>query len=1538
PFKMRLTDANGAPVAGKTIYIVKSAVTNGGEPVVIDALHKLYGALETPKQKPEGTRVLKTDEDGVFIIYPGETAAILLEEYNVEYTVTELAECYSEDTDWFCDKPEVTKVLPANGTIYEITNNWRWKDLNITKTVTDLGLSDASDTEFTFKIYAADSDGNKVGEPITDFKWQLLDSASAEADPDAWQDPASDGSITAACAGKVIRVTRFKAGTGLVVEEVLSGEVADQYAASETSVSYKIPKNATYGNVGFTNRWLYRDLEVNKTVVTANYDADYEEKEFTFVLETAPEGSTQFVPAANKEYTLVYVGPQEEPAEGETGATVPAEPVVLRTDANGQFKLRHNEKAVFAALEKVGASWRVKELVDEDYSPLVPAELDDEGKYTEWIDGVMGAQNSASFVNGDSGILILKKAWIGDDDDAKAFIEDPSIAGSDFSGWSWGAYFNLDFGGIPVEVLAASNDGTNVYTTSRYYFVKDEDGNRVEKELYNIPTEVYLPSTDSYVIFKLHSEAEGCGWYDFNDLEYTFTEPNASYTRQIYQGDLAGAIIAVNMNLVTYDPDDPYGYNNPGFVTQGTVSDDPVVVVENHVSIFKNVVTKRIKGASVAPGSKLVWRVERFTDGSWVPAEGVTYSINSQDRQLTDYGSVGGPVMYSYSQYGYSVAQESSKTGADGKIVIVPKEWFHDNYEVVIPGTYNNMPSTLTSLAFVMFSEKVYVNLNDEDAKEGDFRVVELLDESDEAWGYLDSYMTSPFYFNGYTGSDYYGNNPNSMAFNDMGSPYANYERATGFVNTNSYQYIRIEKVVDEPTSQVFSFILQQYMDVMDDASLEAAGGLSYVVYDTESDEQIREGKTTGNGKFTLQGGQYALIKVPGRSRWKVTEEDCPSYHIEGIKVNGTMLEDFGNSAEISFVGSPDELLNSNIIRGGTDFQFGIANLAGRLNMGTSYGGSYGGSTYDIRHIYFGKTSDYPDKVSSVYEVMDTKGMGTIRAYGEPDSDGGYNVFILSDDLMYLNPASGFTFGNMYNLQTVDFKNVDASKARDMSKMFSWCNNLVSVTGTSDWDTSNVTNMAEMFVHDGRLEHIEVSNWNTSNVTTMRYMFSMLDPYGSNSYNNHNLRTLDLSKWDTSKVTDMSHMFWGLNALETLNLSGEKWNTSNVRDMSYMFAYCDSVVELDVADWDTSNVETMSGMFEASYGQYWNSQTQSYEYYTQNLTDLDLSGWVVSKVKYMDNMFSRRTGLTELNIGGWDVSNVEDMRYMFQSCTGLTSMDLSGWDVSKVKCIYEMFNGCTGLVSLDLSGWDLRGLYNGSGSYSSTDEFGNYHYYDSYNGPAYLFSGCSSLKNLDISEWKMTGITNLNGLFSGCTSLEEADLSGWDVSSVTGMERMFYNCSSLAQIDLDGWNPTALSNADSMFYGCASLTSLDTAGWTLPNLYDAENMFYGCSGLTVLDLSAANPTNLYYMSSMFNSCSNLETLKIPKLMPAQNSRSSNIFNNDSKLATIICNGNWSSRFYSTNYTEFAGCSGLAPYGWTSSKNTSYYAKPIANGGYFTPEN
>ena len=252
--------------------------------------------------------------------------------------------------------------------------------------------------------------------------------------------------------------------------------------------------------------------------------------------------------------------------------------------------------------------------------------------------------------------------------------------------------------------------------------------------------------------------------------------------------------------------------------------------------------------------------------------------------------------------------------------------------------------------------------------------------------------------------------------------------------------------------------------------------------------------------------------------------------------------------------------------------------------------------------------------------------------------------------------------------------------------LFYGLTNLKSIEGLANLDTSNVTNMRQMFEDSSNLTELDLSKFNTSKVTNMYNMFMGCT----------NLNSLDLSSFDTSKVTDMLRMFFGCEKLSNIDIS--HFNTSNVTTMSKMFFGCKKLEEVDVSSFDTSKVTDMSWMFEQCYSL---KTIDVSNFDTSNVTDMswmfdgcyslkniDVSNFDTSKVTKMNSMFMGCSNLKSINVSNFDTSNVTDMSFMFDSCSSLKNINVSNFDTSKVTDMYSMFNGCWSLTDLDLSNFD----------------------------------------------------------------------------------------------------------------------------------------------------------------------------------------------------------------------------------------------------------
>jgi surface protein len=323
-----------------------------------------------------------------------------------------------------------------------------------------------------------------------------------------------------------------------------------------------------------------------------------------------------------------------------------------------------------------------------------------------------------------------------------------------------------------------------------------------------------------------------------------------------------------------------------------------------------------------------------------------------------------------------------------------------------------------------------------------------------------------------------------------------------------------------------------------------------------------------------------------------------------------------------------------------------------------------------------------------------------------------------------------------------DVTKVVTTKVTDMNNLLNGYNlssdNIISFTNSlfnqdiGNWDTSNVTDMSNMFA-SAILFNQDISKWNTSSVTNMKQVFFRAILFNQ-----------PIGNWDVSNVADMSGIFRsGTNTKHTFNQDISDWNVSNVVDMSSMFSGC--AFNKDISSWDVSNVKNMVFMFDNSS------------------FNKDIGSWDVSNVTNMKAMFQNADSFNQ-DIGSWDTSSVTDMRFMFNNSS--FNQDIGSWDVSNVTNMEAMLSSSP--FNKDISSWDVGNVEN------------------------MVFMFGATKFNQDIGSWNVSSVTNMNNMFSQATAFNQ-NIGGWDTSSVTNMQSMFASAILFNQ-DLTGWNVLLVTN------------------------------------------------------------------------------------------------------------------------------------------------
>ena len=257
-------------------------------------------------------------------------------------------------------------------------------------------------------------------------------------------------------------------------------------------------------------------------------------------------------------------------------------------------------------------------------------------------------------------------------------------------------------------------------------------------------------------------------------------------------------------------------------------------------------------------------------------------------------------------------------------------------------------------------------------------------------------------------------------------------------------------------------------------------------------------------------------------------------------------------------------------------------------------------------------------------------------------------------------------FQNCITLEYIDLSNFDTSNVTNMAFMFNHCNRLKEIKGLDKFITSKATTMEGMFQSCFKLEFIDVSSFDTSNVEIMNFMF--VDCFKLKGIKG-------INKLNTKKVTNMTGMFENCLSLKYLNI--ENFDTSNVTNMSYMFNKCKKLKEIKGMDkFNTINLTTTYAMFQ----------------FCTEIEKIDLSGFDTSNVTNMSYMFNKCKKLKEIKgLNTFITNNVKDMARMFNECSELENLVLTSFETPNVTNFSSMFNKCNNLKYLNLLNFEING-------------------------------------------------------------------------------------------------------------------------------------------------------------------------------------------------------------------------------------------------------
>jgi len=283
-------------------------------------------------------------------------------------------------------------------------------------------------------------------------------------------------------------------------------------------------------------------------------------------------------------------------------------------------------------------------------------------------------------------------------------------------------------------------------------------------------------------------------------------------------------------------------------------------------------------------------------------------------------------------------------------------------------------------------------------------------------------------------------------------------------------------------------------------------------------------------------------------------------------------------------------------------------------------------------------------------------------------------------------------FADCYELENINMTNWEATSATDYTAMFSDCSSLT-LLDVSGLSTRRVASIGEMFEGCYDLKRIiGLENFDTSNVTNMKEMFNYCN----------SLTALDLSSFDTSMTTSsdggLNNMFANTNMLRKITF-GEEFNflgdgtcingypkkNSTVKWYSVTTGLEYDPEEIPNNEEDTYIITSQSVTLAkgTDFLQTIPDTVTAIKFTTdvapEGIDVIDVSedkddgvvSWVVGDTYYVS------TQRENIRV----VAN-EDSSYLFSGCSNLTNLDLTFLDTTEVWDVSNMFQDCKGLSEI----------------------------------------------------------------------------------------------------------------------------------------------------------------------------------------------------------------------------------------------------------------
>ncbi|CAK1222192.1 Clumping factor A-related surface protein [Fructobacillus evanidus] len=394
-----------------------------------------------------------------------------------------------------------------------------------------------------------------------------------------------------------------------------------------------------------------------------------------------------------------------------------------------------------------------------------------------------------------------------------------------------------------------------------------------------------------------------------------------------------------------------------------------------------------------------------------------------------------------------------------------------------------------------------------------------------------------------------------------------------------------------------------------------------------------------------------------------------------------------------------------------------------------------------------------PNALQSVKQIQVT---GNVQIVG--DATGLFNMLtaLTSFTIMpggHLDTSQTTNMSNMFALDfalpSIDLSTWDMSHTQDIEGMFSNDKVLTNVTGLETRDLSAVTNAGDVFLSTP-LANQGTLSWNSWQWLTGNHPVKGLarnaDVHWGTAKAHYDAQTLTLTVGSADDGSEGVIPSSSLTSIGQLNqeqilkiVFTKPVKVAGPGTSTFAdFPYLKSIEGVNLVD--TSQVTDFSNFFAGN----------------PLLTTLDLSNLDTHNATQMYDMFNADKSLTTLDVSHFDTSNVTDMWAMFANLYRLQSITgINGLNVSKVTNMHNLFYNDMSLQSLDLSSWNAK-VQLAPGAKKDLND-----------GTGGMFVNTVSLKSLNIRNLDNTADSAQENMFTMNASLVDSATSPLSANQFT---------------------------------------------------------------------------------------------------------------------------------------------------------------------------